>query len=797
MTSDRIEIEGQDDGSDQTSADLPTSTNESRGVSSYGPSGISPSERKKVFDSLEDYDLEDLLSYIWANAPIDDAHAYLQLVCASIEYDLKEEGLAYTTDEIEEYVPNGGLSRLPGITSICHNDKILSIGLHRAVENGEWSHKGVEVILGPVSSMLKEYGIYNISAKVVADYTSSLVSGDNVEPIKPKIDKATRQEEEGRRDRQDRPTANDPTITPGGWSTVKGVKTIAQRPYNGISVVLGGWYSLITGPPDHPRSAATKARVDLMPEDDIEALLERQPKGETVKYLSIPDSLYNQILGWRKEIKEYKPCAAILQKVLLDYKRDEEFEAECDCTGMPIPHTFVFASFGMSPSTAWNQGLNAEMLLEIYRRTIDADFEWSGWSNKDSKARIVTEHGIPQGIIALTKHSQFSPDMEDSWTYLIDGKDAGNRHNTGRLREKRRNDLNSKVGQNAIEPPESTKEIQAYLNGLDNNFFGHGGYGKLRPDKLAKASEAASTFRTEKRRDQANRKLVGMRTYSKPLYDFCGRFPRLKADAYNQLMNLSAELRHSLYGERDYELDLDKAHLACSIPVAEQAGLSVPMTKKYVKANLRDDTEFLEKGDLWWDIASMVDTDLFEDSHALRTAVKKVYSAVYGSSRGNMLYEILKQYSDLTGNWPGEGPGAIEPIMDHFAVKELFETRDKLEKIINERGGLKDATGRFIELSKWDGEKPKENRWRGVMAYVNCSYEQQIMYPIFEEAKKEMKRDGKTRFKVWLYQGDGVTINVHRDYAHEPQIARLKNAVRDRAGELNVPTRLTVDYSEK
>jgi hypothetical protein len=71
------------------------------------------------------------------------------------------------------------------------------------------------------------------------------------------------------------------------------------------------------------------------------------------------------------------------------------------------------------------------------------------------------------------------------------------------------------------------------------------------------------------------------------------------------------------------------------------------------------------------------------------------------------------------------------------------------------------------------------------------------MYPIFEEAKKEMKRDGKTRFKVWLYQGDGVTINVHRDYAHEPQIARLKNAVRDRAGELNVPTRLTVDYSEK
>lgn len=57
-----------------------------------------------------------------------------------------------------------------------------------------------------------------------------------------------------------------------------------------------------------------------------------------------------------------------------------------------------------------------------------------------------------------------------------------------------------------------------------------------------------------------------------------------------------------------------------------------------------------------------------------------------------------------------------------------------------------------------------------------------------------MERDGNTRFKVWLYQGDGVTIRVHRDYTHEPRIARLQKAVKARADELGVPTRLEVGW---
>jgi hypothetical protein len=774
-------------------------------------------ERQRLHDEFNGEGLADLLARVWTQAPVADEHAYVQLLGGCIKYDVEVGGTTDRIANIEAYVPDPALGRLPGLTSIGHDERFFVVGQHRTkYANGEWANHGTEVILGPVGERLREDGGASIHPKALADATSNLMStGDltkttrlfNNAPSRDQDRPGTRPGGKGHPeggsgpgDAEYGPGANEPNITPQGWASVKEVKSIAQRRYNGISVAFWGWYSaytvppdLITVPPDRPHSAATEARVDLMSDEEIQALLGRDPDGSVVKYLDVPDSLYDRIIDWRPQLEDYKPLAAIFQKNLLDYHRDEDFDAEQSCTGMPIPHTFVFAAFGMTPQVGWNRGLSAAMLLEIYRRTIDEGFRHSDWSHGDGKARIITEHGIPGGIIALAKHTRFSPDMEDSWTYLINGNDAGNRHFTADLREKRRNELDE--GEDpAIEPPEVAKEMQEYLNGLDQQFFGNGNYGKLRPEQLAKASEAASAFRKEQRRDQANRKLVGMRTHPQPLYDFCDRFPRQKADPYNQAMNLPAELRHPLYGDRDYEVDLDKAHLACYIPVVRREGIEVPTLEKYIAANLRDDEDLLERGDLWWDLASRVDKDVFGDRGALRTAVKRAYSAVYGSTTQTMLFRIYELYADLTGEWPEEGTGPLKAILDHPLMEELLETRDKLEAIITNRGGLEDATGRFIPLSKWDGVKKKENRWRGVMAYVNCSFEQEIMYPIFREARKEMERDGKTRFKVWLYQGDGVTINVHRDYAHEPQIARLQTAVSEKADELGVPTKLTVDW---
>jgi len=745
----------------------------------------------------------DLLALTWEEAPVDSEHAYVQYAFGGIHHG---NGRGYVS-EIEEHIPDPALDRLPSTTKVESVDAIIAIERSKTLTADGWQSGRNHVVLGPVANRLSKFGAEDVHPKAAADAASQLISKGVVSPaaslFSSSPEAAEAQAEAAAEpptdadaaDTADGPRAIDLTTTPLGKAQLADIQSVSKHRFNGVTVAFGGWCSPNTRSPDRPHSAATKARVDLMPDEEIQALLEREPDGEVVKYLDVPDPLYDRIMEWRPQLEDYEPCAAIFQKNLLDYHRDGDWHLEADCTGIPIPHTFVFAAFGMAPRTGWNRGLTAAMLLEIYRRTIDGRFRWSGWNKKEGKARVVAGHGIPNDIIALAKHSLFSPAMEDSWTYLINGNDAGNRHFTGALRDRRRDELEDSDDP-AVDPPEVAKEMQEYLNGLDHQFFGNGRYGKLRPEQLAEASEAASAFREERRRDQANRKLVQMRTHPQPLYKFCDRFPRLKADPYNQLMNLAAELRHPLYGERDYEVDLSKAHFASYVPVVRREGIEVPILEKYLAANLRDDADLLERGDLWWDLASMVDEDAFSDRAALRTAVKRAYSSVYGSGVGNMLFRILELYATLTGHWPPEGTEPLKAILDHPLMEELFETRDKLEAVITDRGGLEDANGRFIPLSAWDETKKRKNRWRGVMAYVNASYEQEVMYPIFREAKAEMERDGKTRFKVWLYQGDGVSINVHRDYAHEPQIARLQKAVKERANELDVPTRLEVDWPE-
>jgi hypothetical protein len=302
---------------------------------------------------------------------------------------------------------------------------------------------------------------------------------------------------------------------------------------------------------------------------------------------------------------------------------------------------------------------------------------------------------------------------------------------------------------------------------------------------------ACEAFQSEYDRDQELRKIYWIGTFEQPLYLPCDRFPRLKADRHNQAMNLPKPVRQAAYDDRDYELDLSKAHLASYVAVAKLENLNVPVLEEYLQANLNNNDLLLEDGDLWLDLAAATD---LEDRQAARTAVKKAYSTVYGSGQNNLLHEISMAYKKTTG---GEYPERkeVEPLLSHPLMKELLSTRDQLEAIITSRGGLEDATGRFIPLSAWDDVKDKENRWRGVMAYVNASFEQEIMSVAFEVAAEERDRDARSRFTIWLYQADGFTVRMGSKASHSRQIERLKEAVSGRAAELGVPTELEVDYS--
>ena len=581
-------------------------------------------------------------------------------------------------------------------------------------------------------------------------------------------------------------TAIEPSVDLGSSVKREGLESVlyvAAWPFNGAGVVSTGAYTTET----RPGFCAVQRRVDLLSEDEIEELLGSTPLG-TYPWADIPTVLYERIVDWAPIVAESEPLAAILQFNLVSHARDNTWHKKGDCVGIPIPCTKIAAAFGMAAQTVWDRSLNTGMLLELYRRHVDPDFRWSGWHGGKGKARVIKSHSIPDDIITATKELMLSPEDHDDWTYLINGKSANSRRWTSQLREERRERIEEH--EPIIPPPDSARRIQAYLNGLSQTTFGHGGYGIFSPDVLDKGIWEASTLDEERRRDQELRKLYWMRKFPQPLYLPCDRSPRQKCDHHNQAMNLPSHILRSMYHERDYELDQSKAHLASYVPVAKREGLDVPVLEDYLSANMNGEI------DLWTELADSFDARAMSSDKARRKAVKRAYSAVYGSARQNVLYRIYKEYGRITGEYL-DNFDPIEPLLSHPLMEELFATRDKLEVIIDGRRGLEDADGCLIPLSAWDKTKDKANRWRGVMSYVNASYEQKLMGELFEEAQATKDRDSYTEFTVWLYQADGVTVRMDRRVrSHHGVIERLQSAVAEKAEELGVPTELEVDWPE-
>jgi hypothetical protein len=101
---------------------------------------------------------------------------------------------------------------------------------------------------------------------------------------------------------------------------------------------------------------------------------------------------------------------------------------------------------------------------------------------------------------------------------------------------------------------------------------------------------------------------------------------------------------------------------------------------------------------------------------------------------------------------------AITPVFEHPLLEEIYRVRDDVAEHINEEGGMVDAFGRRIELSAWDGEKKPENRWRGVLAYVNCTYELALIYECFKLAIEEREwAEAKTSRRVELTRCGGAS----------------------------------------
>jgi len=540
----------------------------------------------------------------------------------------------------------------------------------------------------------------------------------------------------------------------------------------------------------NPRHRRT---VDDLNNETIQALKARSPLPK-LPTIGVPAGFREELIDWRPVLAQSESLMALLQILLTSTRRDLEYEGEKDLTGIPLYHKLLLWSFGWEDRrVAYRElGATAGILLDLFQKEVDGGLEWTGWHSKTERARLVQDHSIPQHLINKAKEIMLSPEDYDDLVSLIKGKSVTRKAWKAGERQERFEYIDDH--EPVVTPPDCTRRIQEYLNGLNKVRFSHGSYGVFNTNALDKATdEVWESITEEHRRDQELRKLYWIGQFSQPLYLPCDRSPRQKADRHNQSMNLPSDVLRATYTERDYELDLSKAHLGSYVPVAKREGIEVPALEKYLQANLNDNELLLEDGDLWTELAMAVDRSVMDDARARRKAVKRAYSAVYGSSRTNLMRAIWKAYAKASGEHL-DSFAPIRSLLDHELMEELLETRDKLEAIITERGYLEDVAGRPIPLSAWDETKDKADRWRGLLAYVNASFEQEIMAAAFDEARKEQERDARPRFRIWLYQHDGFTVRMASKASHSRQITRLQAAVTGKAQELGVPTELEVDY---
>ena len=476
------------------------------------------------------------------------------------------------------------------------------------------------------------------------------------------------------------------------------------------------------------------------------------------------------------------------------------FSTRRDRFGIAADYRTVFRAFGLTPDAAHKAGVTAGNLLRLYRDRVDGDFHWKGHSKRDALCRKVDGFGFPAEVYALVHRALTAADtFTGPWVHLINGKRTTRRNDSATTFTDRLHAADAAMP--AVPAPQSAKTIATYVNHLlDPQTFSHGKTGVMAriPAAIAEVEGLRGTpaFDTEPKVDAALRTLYWMREHPVPLYVSCDFSPRLKADHYNQAMNLQSQVRRALYTDRDVELDLDKAHMAALVRIARDRGVEMPVTERALRASLAGVGPDGAPFDLWADLADRFDADVLTDAGARRKTAKTAYAVVYGSEENNTLFSMAERYAELTGDFHDFDP--FRGVLDHPMMAEVLSVRDRLLALVEAEGGMADVEGRWIPTGSFDHKKRPE---RAVLSYVAASYEQALVAEAFKEASAEVEWAAavpgrRPRFKVWLYQADGFTLRLASKQVPGPVVRRLQDAVARKAAELGLVTALTVQYGE-
>ena len=557
---------------------------------------------------------------------------------------------------------------------------------------------------------------------------------------------------------------------------------------------------------DAPLAAAPPPPAPLCAAATAEILGIVRQAGPSHGFCVVSSGLRERVLAWCPEFERTPALLGVLSLLLFGRRCEEE-------GGVIVPWRTLLRFCGISRHAKLHEarkgvGIGTGLLL-LYRDLCDPDLEWAEHDRRERKARVVTRDGIPDWLREGARESLRVP-SRDRPVFLTTGSSAqspgadrailaARKSVVGPLADPKRITVNMNAA--VITPPDSARVIIDYaVNCLSPVVYGARSPIPAGLDRALEIIDSdTSPFDTEQMRDQYRGMVESMKAHPQPILLACDFSPRLKTDRFNELTALPRVLRPELMGKRDILLDLDKAHMAALVCVARKEGLEMPLLSPILEGD----------GDLWDTFASVL-LDVMPDAEALRRAVKRAYGAVFGSGEAGIRSAVVDGYREEAG---GDlvAPELVQPLLEHPVMVEILATSRVLLAEIIRRGGWRRLDGSWLPLKPFQSLKGDAHAGaRSLLAYICAEYEQDLIAVVYRlgaeafDRHKAAKAAGKKKsprrdFVVWGYIYDGVIVRVDEDkiprgksVRESPVVAEIQAAVRARAVELGVPTRLSI-----
>lgn len=126
----------------------------------------------------------------------------------------------------------------------------------------------------------------------------------------------------------------------------------------------------------------------------------------------------------------------------------------------------------------------------------------------------------------------------------------------------------------------------------------------------------------------------------------------------------------------------------------------------------------------------------------------------------------------------------VARVLNNWIFKELKKGQQRAVKIVEERGGMEDAEGKFCKITK-------DRKVSSVMAEVAQSYELRILISVIRFAKET----GNKYFKVTVWQHDGFSMYIERN--HEEVYKKIQTVVQGELEKLKIQTQLECKINDK